>query len=127
MREGSESWLKIVEAILDRGNVVSYSLAHSARGEPTRRIGRAPDAIEAIENAFELTQQASERRSRAKNLRELRESSIHITRRAKVIGKCQRGCRYCPLPFDYMQRTELGKQKRQMDRMPRPRSNLWAS
>lgn len=74
MRDGSESGLKIIEAILDRGDLVSYSLAHSARGELLRRVGRTPDAIEAIEKAVALTQQASEKRFLAEKLRELRAS-----------------------------------------------------
>lgn len=72
MRDGPESGLQIIDAILDRGDLARYSLAHAARGELLDRIGRTPDAIEAIETALQLTEQASEKRFLAGKLRNLR-------------------------------------------------------
>ena len=72
MRDGAESGLTIIQTILDRGDLLGYSLAHSARGELLRRVGRTSDAIEAFETAMALTEQASEKRFLQEKLRKLR-------------------------------------------------------
>lgn len=72
MRDGAESGLTIIQTILDRGDLLGYSLAHSARGELLRRVGRTADAIEAFETAMALTEQASEKRFLQEKLRKLR-------------------------------------------------------
>ncbi|QDS94566.1 RNA polymerase sigma factor [Roseimaritima multifibrata] len=72
MHDGPESGLKLIEAILDRGELLNYSLAHAARGELLRRIGRTTDASEALETALTMTQQASEKRFLTKKLAKLR-------------------------------------------------------
>ncbi|WP_145177972.1 RNA polymerase sigma factor [Rubripirellula lacrimiformis] len=72
MRDGSIAGLEIIDAILKRGDLVGYSLAHSARGELLRRVGRMPEAIEAFETALTLTEQASEQRFLREKLRNLR-------------------------------------------------------
>ncbi|WP_404307883.1 RNA polymerase sigma factor [Neorhodopirellula lusitana] len=74
MKDGAESGLRIIQTILDRGDLVDYALAHSARGELLRRVGRTDDAIQAVEKALRLTQQASEQRFLANKLQELRAS-----------------------------------------------------
>jgi RNA polymerase sigma-70 factor (ECF subfamily) len=54
--------LILVEAILARGDLLDYHLAHSARAEFCRQLGRVEQAREAYERALALTQQAPERR-----------------------------------------------------------------
>lgn len=72
MRDGPAAGLTIIEAILDRGDLVDYSLAHAARGELLRRVGRTSEAIQAVETALALTEQTAEQRFLAKKLRDLR-------------------------------------------------------
>ncbi|OPA85441.1 RNA polymerase subunit sigma-24 [Pseudomonas fluorescens] len=62
MRDGPLAGLLEVEAILARGELLDYHLAHSARGEFCRRLGRLEDAREAYEKALSLTRQAPEQR-----------------------------------------------------------------
>ncbi|WP_442509481.1 RNA polymerase sigma factor [Novipirellula sp. SH528] len=62
MRDGAEAGLAIIDAILGRGELTQYNLAHSARGELLRRIGRETEAIAAFEQALALTQQDAQRR-----------------------------------------------------------------
>lgn len=62
MRDGSDAGLKIIDAILDRGELMSYPLARSARGELLRRIGDATNAIIATKKALSLTTQPAERK-----------------------------------------------------------------
>lgn len=62
MRDGALAGLELVEGILARGDLVDYPLAHSARGEFCRRLGRMPEAREAFERAMELSSQEPERR-----------------------------------------------------------------
>jgi len=52
----------LVEGILDRGELSDYHLAHSARAEFCRQLGRVEEARAAYERALGLTQQVPERR-----------------------------------------------------------------
>ncbi|GAB6407703.1 RNA polymerase sigma factor [Pseudomonas sp. MHK4] len=61
-RDGPLAGLTLVEAILVRGDLLDYHLAHSARAEFCRQLGRVEQAREAYVRALELTQQAPERR-----------------------------------------------------------------
>jgi RNA polymerase sigma-70 factor (ECF subfamily) len=61
-RDGPMAGLTLVEAILARGDLLDYHLAHSARAEFCRQLGRVEQARAAYERALELTQQAPERR-----------------------------------------------------------------
>jgi RNA polymerase sigma-70 factor (ECF subfamily) len=61
-RDGPLAGLSLVEAILERGELLDYHLAHSARAEFCRQLGRVEQAREAYERALELTQQEPERR-----------------------------------------------------------------
>ncbi|MNN98586.1 hypothetical protein D3C81_2180080 [compost metagenome] len=54
--------LTLVEAILARGDLLDYHLAHSARAEFCRQLGRVEQARAAYGRALELTQQEPERR-----------------------------------------------------------------
>ncbi|TWU19586.1 RNA polymerase sigma factor [Allorhodopirellula heiligendammensis] len=62
MRDGPAAGLELVDAILERGELSRYALAHSARGELLRRTGNADIAKQAFETALTLTTQESERR-----------------------------------------------------------------
>jgi len=72
MRDGPEIGLALVDAILARGELVDYHLAHSARADLCRRLGRTPQAIAAYQRALALTTQAPERRFIERRLAELR-------------------------------------------------------
>ncbi|HTS83458.1 MAG TPA: DUF6596 domain-containing protein, partial [Usitatibacter sp.] len=62
MRDGAEQGLAAVDAILARGELAEYHLAHAARGDMHRRLGHTAEAAAAYRKALELTRQASERR-----------------------------------------------------------------
>jgi RNA polymerase sigma-70 factor (ECF subfamily) len=61
-RDGALAGLTLIEAILDRGELGDYHLAHSARAEFCRQLGRVEAARAAYRRALELTRQAPERR-----------------------------------------------------------------
>lgn len=62
MRDGPLAGLQQVEGILARGELLDYHLAHSARGEFCRQLGRMKEARQAYEKALCLTQQMPEKR-----------------------------------------------------------------
>ena len=62
MRDGPESGLALIDAILDRSELSEYHLAHSARADLCRRLGRVPEAIAAYKRALQLATQVPERR-----------------------------------------------------------------
>ena len=61
-RDGALAGLLLVEGILARGELQDYHLAHSARAEFCRQLGRVEEARSAYLRALELTRQAPERR-----------------------------------------------------------------
>ncbi|MCF5070444.1 tetratricopeptide repeat protein, partial [Pseudomonas syringae] len=61
-RDGVSAGLTLVDAILDRGELQDYHLAHSARAEFCRQLGRVEEARAAYERALSLTRQTPERR-----------------------------------------------------------------
>ena len=61
-RDGPLAGLTLIEGILQRGELLDYHLAHSARAEFCRQLGRVDEARAAYERALELTQQVPERR-----------------------------------------------------------------
>jgi RNA polymerase sigma-70 factor (ECF subfamily) len=71
MRDGPASGLALVDALLERGELAGYRLAHAARADLCRRLGRTSDARAAYERALELTSQEPERRFLARRLAEL--------------------------------------------------------
>ncbi len=72
MRDGPGAGLALIEAILARGELGDYRLAHAARAELCRRLGRAIDAARAsYERALALTRQEPERRFLERRLAEL--------------------------------------------------------
>lgn len=62
MRDGPAAGLALIEAILAAGDLAAYHLAHSARAELCRRLGRTADARAAYQRALALAQQEPERR-----------------------------------------------------------------
>ena len=62
MRDGPEAGLKMVDELLGRGDLVDYHLAHSARAELCRRLGRLKEASQAYARALELVKLEPERR-----------------------------------------------------------------
>jgi len=70
MRDGPAAGLALVDAILARGDLADYHLAHSARGELCRRLGRTADARAAYRRALGLAKQEPERRLLARRLAE---------------------------------------------------------
>ena len=72
MRDGPAAGLALIDAILARGELDDYHLAHSARADLCRRLGRTADARAAYERALALTKQEPERRFLQGRLLELR-------------------------------------------------------
>ena len=72
MRDGALFGLEIIDAILDRGELTHYALAHSARGELLRRSGRSSEALAAFEKATTLTDHPSEKRFLSAKIEALR-------------------------------------------------------
>ncbi|MDK9706579.1 MAG: RNA polymerase sigma factor [Desulforhopalus sp.] len=62
MRDGPEAGLLLIDAILAGGELADYHLAHAARADLCRRLGRSSQARDAYQRALSLTQQPSERR-----------------------------------------------------------------
>ena len=71
MRDGPAAGLDLVDAILARGDLADYRLAHAARADLCRRLGRTADARTAYERALALTHQEAERRFIERRLAEL--------------------------------------------------------
>jgi RNA polymerase sigma-70 factor, ECF subfamily len=71
MRDGPAAGLALIDAILERGELTEYYLAHSARAELCRRLGRSADARSAYERARSLTQQEPEQRFLERRLNDL--------------------------------------------------------
>ena len=71
MRDGPAAGLALIDAILARGDLADYHLAHSARADLCRRLGRTADARASYERALALTRQEPERRFLERRLREL--------------------------------------------------------
>jgi RNA polymerase sigma-70 factor (ECF subfamily) len=71
MRDGPEAGLELIDAILARGDLDNYHLAHSARADLCRRLGRTDEARASYQRALTLTQQEPEQRFLQGRLREL--------------------------------------------------------
>jgi RNA polymerase sigma-70 factor (ECF subfamily) len=71
MRDGPAAGLALIDAILGRGDLSDYHLAHAARADLCRRLGRTEEARASYERALSLTQQEPERRFLERRLREL--------------------------------------------------------
>ena len=71
MRDGPAAGLALIDALLARGALADYHLAHSARAELCRRLGRAADARASYLRALELARQEPQRRFLERRLSEL--------------------------------------------------------
>ena len=70
---GPEAGLVLINALLGHGELADYHLAHSARGELYRRLGRAAEARSSYETALELTRHEPERQFLRERIRQLKE------------------------------------------------------
>jgi RNA polymerase sigma-70 factor, ECF subfamily len=71
MRDGPSAGLALIDALLARGDLRDYHLAHSARADLCRRLGRTAEARASYERALGLTRQEPERRFLERRLGEL--------------------------------------------------------
>jgi RNA polymerase sigma-70 factor (ECF subfamily) len=71
MRDGPASGLAIVDGILERGDLADYHLAHAARADLYRRLGKNGEARSAYLRALEFTRQGPERRFLERRLLEV--------------------------------------------------------
>lgn len=72
MRDGPEAGLKHIDAVLEHGELANYYLAHSARADMCRRLGRTAEARASYERALALTQQEPERQFLEERIRQLK-------------------------------------------------------
>ena len=71
MRDGPEAGLTHIDAVLEHGELANYYLAHSARADMYRRLGRTAEARSSYEKALALTQQEPERQFLQERIRQL--------------------------------------------------------
>ncbi len=71
MSQSLEAGLDLVETILGRGDLSDYPLAHAARADLCRRLGKTREARDAYKKALGLTRQEPQRRFLRKRLTEL--------------------------------------------------------
>jgi RNA polymerase sigma-70 factor (ECF subfamily) len=71
MRDGPAAGVQLIEAILTRGELQDFHLAHAARADLYRRLGRTADARTSYKRALELARQEPERRFLVRRLAEL--------------------------------------------------------
>jgi RNA polymerase sigma-70 factor (ECF subfamily) len=69
----SEAGLRHIDAVLEHGDLANYYLAHSARADMYRRLGRTAEARTSYEKALALTQQEPERQFLQERIRQLKE------------------------------------------------------
>jgi RNA polymerase sigma-70 factor (ECF subfamily) len=74
MCEGPERGLRLIDELLAREHLSGYHLAHSARADLCRRLGRIPEARASYEKALALARQAADRRFLARRLEELKQN-----------------------------------------------------
>jgi RNA polymerase sigma-70 factor (ECF subfamily) len=72
MRDGPEAGLAQIDAVLEHGDLANYYLAHSARADMYRRLGRTAEARASYEKALALTQQEPERQFLQERIRQLK-------------------------------------------------------
>ncbi|HTI51030.1 MAG TPA: RNA polymerase sigma factor [Planctomycetaceae bacterium] len=71
MRDGPEAGLALIDALLARGDLADYHLAHAARADLCRRLGRTDGARNSYQRALDLARQEPERRFLERRLKEL--------------------------------------------------------
>jgi predicted RNA polymerase sigma factor len=70
-RDGPLAGLELIDAILERGDLADYHLAHAARADLCRRLGRTAEAKASYEQALSLAKQEPERQFLERRLAEL--------------------------------------------------------
>jgi RNA polymerase sigma-70 factor (ECF subfamily) len=70
MLDGPEAGLAHIDAVLERGELANYYLAHAARADMCRRLGRTAEARASYEKALALTQQEPERQFLQERIRQ---------------------------------------------------------
>lgn len=73
MRDGPEAGLALIDALQARGELTDYHLAHSARADLLRRLGRSAESAAAYRQALALVRQEPQRRFIERRLAELRQ------------------------------------------------------
>ncbi|MGB6133679.1 MAG: RNA polymerase sigma factor [Acidobacteriaceae bacterium] len=71
MRDGPEAGLTHIDAVLEQGGLANYYLAHAARADMCRRLGRTAEARSSYEKALTLTRQEPERQFLEERIRQL--------------------------------------------------------
>jgi RNA polymerase sigma-70 factor (ECF subfamily) len=71
MRDGPQAGLVLIDSILAGGDLTAYHLAHSARADLCRRLGRIAEARASYARALDLTRQEPERRFLQRRLADL--------------------------------------------------------
>ena len=72
MRDGPAVGLRLIEEIFRKGDLEDYHLAHAARADLCRRLGKKKEALASYERALSLARQEPERRFLERRLAELR-------------------------------------------------------
>src|SRR5574342_511352 len=72
MRDGPEAGLVLIDSVLALGDMAEYHLAHSARADLCRRLGRSAEARTSYQRALALARQEPERRFLERRLAELK-------------------------------------------------------
>jgi RNA polymerase sigma-70 factor (ECF subfamily) len=75
MRDGPSAGLELIDSIFKRGDLEDYYLAHSARADLCRRLGRRTEARASYERALNLARQEPTRRFLTRRLNELEDHS----------------------------------------------------
>jgi RNA polymerase sigma-70 factor, ECF subfamily len=78
MHKGPDAGLSLIDALLARGELSDYHLAHAARADLCRRLGRRADALASYEKALPLTRQEPERRFLRNRILELKEIEMPV-------------------------------------------------
>ena len=71
MRDGPAAGITLIDALFAKGELLDYHLAHAARADLCRRLGRNAEARASYERALSLTQQGPERRFLERRIGEL--------------------------------------------------------
>jgi RNA polymerase sigma-70 factor (ECF subfamily) len=74
MRDGPAAGLPFIEALLKKGDLSDYHLAHAAHADLCRRLGRSAEAAKSYRKALQLARQEPERRFLERRLAELKEA-----------------------------------------------------
>ncbi|MEI8381963.1 MAG: RNA polymerase sigma factor [Planctomycetota bacterium] len=75
MRDGPEAGLQLIDTILVEGKLSDYHLAHAARADLCRRLGRRAEALKSYQRALQFAQQIPEKRFLERRISELQEIS----------------------------------------------------